>query len=58
MTEEVLIARNITMALLAVPLCGLSLSSSCIARMPNGVAALPRPSTLAEMFIIIAPIAG
>ena len=57
-TEDVLIARNMTMAFVAVPLCEFSLSSSCMARMPKGVAALPRPSTLAEMFMIIAPIAG
>ena len=56
--EEVLIARNSAIALVAVPLCGFSLSSSCMARMPNGVAALPRPSTLAEKFMIMAPIAG
>ena len=46
-TEDVLIARNMTIALVAVPLCGFSRSSSCIARMPKGVAALPSPSTLA-----------
>ena len=57
-TLEVLIARNRTMALVAVPLAALSDSSSCMARMPNGVAALPRPSTLAAMLRIIAPIAG
>ena len=57
-TAEVLMARNSTIAFVAVPLCGFSVSSSCIARMPNGVAALPRPSALAEMFRIIAPIAG
>ena len=38
-TDEVFMARNSTIALLAVPLTGFSLSSSCIARMPNGVAA-------------------
>ena len=55
---EVLIARNITMALVAVPGFELSLSSSSIALIPNGVAALPRPSMLLEMFRIIALIAG
>ena len=55
---EVLMARNSTMALVAVPLTGLSRSSSCMARIPKGVAALPRPSALAEMFMIIAPMAG
>ena len=57
-TLDVLIARNRIIALLAVPGMGLSLLSSCIARMPKGVAALPKPSTLAEMFRIIAPMAG
>src|SRR3972149_4601358 len=57
-TLDVLMARNKAMALVAVPLCVLSLSNSCMARMPNGVAALPRPSTLADMFRIIAPMAG
>ena len=57
-TEEVLMARNSTMALLAVPLWGFSVSSSCMARMPNGVAALPSPSALAERLSTIAPMAG
>ncbi len=57
-TLAVLIARKSAIASVAVPGCGLSRSSSCIARMPNGVAALPRPSALAARFITIAPIAG
>ncbi len=57
-TPLVLIARKSTIALVAVPFVLLSASSSCIALMPNGVAALPRPSTLAAMFMIIAPMAG
>lgn len=57
-TPEVLIARNRTIALVAVPGCLLSFSSSCIALMPKGVAALVSPSTLAVMLRIIAPIAG
>ena len=57
-TAEVLMARNSAIALVAVPLTGFSLSSSCIARMPNGVAALPRPSAFAEKLRIMAPIAG
>ena len=56
--EEVLIARKRTIESVAVPLCGLMRSSSCIARIPKGVAALPSPITLADKFIIIAPIAG
>src|SRR5690606_23487299 len=57
-TLEVLIARKRTMALVAVPFTGLSLSSSCIARMPNGVAAFPSPIAFAERLRIIAPLAG
>ena len=57
-TELVLIARNRTMAFVAVPGCEFSLSSSCMARMPNGVAALPSPRALAERLRIIAPMAG
>jgi len=56
--QEVLSARNSACASLAVPLCGLSLSSSSMARMPNGVAALPSPNALADRFSTIAPIAG
>src|SRR4029077_17922716 len=57
-TDAVLIARNVHMALVAVPGCGLSDSRSRIARKPSGVAAFPRPSMFAAMFISIAPIAG
>ena len=57
-TLDVLIARNKAIAFDAVPLHGFSLSSSCMARMPNGVAALPRPRAFADIFRIIAPIAG
>ena len=57
-TPEVLMARNRTIALVATPGRRLSFSSSCMARTPKGVAAFPRPSTLAAMFMIIAPIAG
>ena len=46
------------MALVAVPVRLLYLLSSSMALMPNGVAALPRPIMLAEMFKIIALIAG
>ncbi len=56
--EEVLMARNRAMAFVAVPGCGLSFSSSCMARMPIGVAALPNPSALADMLRIMAPMAG
>src|SRR6266550_2298141 len=57
-TELVLIARNVHIALVAIPGCGLSVSKSRIARNPSGVAALPSPSILAAMFINIEPIAG
>src|SRR4051812_18684597 len=56
--EAVLIARKVHIALVAVPGCGLSFCSSDIARKPSGVAALPRPSMFAAIFITIEPIAG
>src|SRR5258707_4422147 len=57
-TELVLIARKVHIALVATPGLGLSVSRSRIARRPRGVAALPRPSILAAMFINMAPMAG
>ena len=57
-TLDVLIARNNAIEFVAVPLQGFSLSNSCIARMPKGVAALPNPRAFADMFMIIAPMAG
>src|SRR3981081_2308827 len=57
-TELVFMARNVHIALVAMPGCGLSVSRSRIARNPSGVAALPSPSMLAAMFISIDPIAG
>ena len=57
-TELVLIARNVHMAFVAVPGLRLSDSRSFIARRPSGVAALPKPSMLAAMFITIEPMAG
>ena len=54
----VLIARNVHIALVAVPLSLFKVSSSSIAFKPNGVAAFPNPSILADMFITIEPIAG
>src|SRR5437773_12524161 len=56
-TELVLIARNVHMAFVDTPGRGLSDSRSSIARRPSGVAALPRPSMLAAMFITIDPVA-
>ena len=57
-SPAVLIARNRTMALLAVPFRPFSLSSSSMALIPNGVAALASPSMLLEMLRIMALIAG
>ncbi len=57
-TELVLMARNVHIALLAMPGVGLSVSKSRMARRPSGVAAFPKPSMLAAMFITIDPIAG
>ena len=57
-SADVLIARNITIALVAVPDCPLCLSSSCIALIPNGVAAFARPNMFADRFNTMAPIAG
>ena len=57
-TLDVLMARKSTMESVAVPFSGFISSSSFIAFMPIGVAAFPRPSILAEMFIIIADRAG
>src|SRR5688572_948162 len=50
-TELVLMARNVHIALVAVPGRGLRLSKSRMARKPSGVAALFKPSILAAMFI-------
>jgi len=55
---DVLIARNSAIASVAVPFLPFRRSSSPIALIPNGVAALARPSMLLEMFRIIALIAG
>ena len=57
-TEDVFIAMKRAMAFVAWPSVGLSRSSSCMARMPKGVAALPSPKALAARFKIIAPMAG
>ncbi len=57
-SEAVLRAQNRAWASLAVPGCGLSSSRRRIASSPNGVAALPRPSTFAATFITMAPMAG
>ena len=57
-TELVLIARNVHIAFVATPGREFSDSRSRIARKPSGVAALPKPSMLADMFITMQPIAG
>ena len=56
--EAVFIATKVTMALLALSLWGFSFCSSRIAARPQGVAALPRPSKLAERFMQMACMAG
>src|SRR5205823_5115264 len=57
-SEAVLMARNNTCALVAVPGAGFSFSSSSIALIPNGVAALPSPIMFAAMFSSMAEMAG
>lgn len=54
----VLSTRNIIIGLLAVSFCGFSSCNSFIALSPKGVAALSRPSILADTFIKIDPKAG
>ena len=56
--EAVFIATKVTMALLALSLWGFNFCSSRMAARPKGVAALPRPSRLAERFMQMACIAG
>ena len=57
-TLLVLITRKVHMASVAVPFFSLRRFSSSMAFSPRGVAALPSPSILAEMFMIMAPMAG
>src|SRR5947207_2534159 len=56
--EAVLIARKVHIALVATPGRGFNFSRSAMARRPSGVAAFPRPSMLAAIFITMDPIAG
>lgn len=56
--EAVFIATKVTMALLALSLWGFNFCSSRMAARPRGVAALPRPSRLAERFMEMACMAG
>ena len=56
--EAVLMARKVHIAFVATPGLRFSVSRSAMARSPSGVAALPRPSMLAAMFMTIEPIAG
>ena len=56
--EAVFIATKVTMALLALSLWGFNFCSSRMAARPKGVAALPRPSRLAERFMEMACMAG
>lgn len=55
---EVFMARKVHMASVAVSGSLLSFCISAIAFNPKGVAALPKPSRFALMFISMAPIAG
>ena len=57
-SPEALRIKNIIMASVAVSLRGLRVWSSCMALRPSGVAALSRPSMLAETFMNTDPIAG
>ncbi len=57
-TDEAFSTRNKIMALLAVSGFGFSVCNSRMAASPSGVAALSRPSTLADRFITTAPCAG
>lgn len=54
----VLSTRNMIMGLLAVSFCAFVACISFMAFSPRGVAALSRPSMLAEMFMNIEPKAG
>ena len=56
--EDVLIARKVHIAFVAVPGRGFRVSRCCMARRPSGVAAFERPSMLAAMFITMEPMAG
>lgn len=57
-SPELFSTKNMIVASVAVSFCWLSDCISCMARSPIGVAALSRPSILAEMFMNMAPIAG
>ena len=56
-TLDVLIARNSAIEL-SPCLAGVEFVGSRIARIPNGVAAFPRPSAFADIFRIMAPTYG
>ena len=57
-SPDVFSTRNIIIGLLAVSFFLFSSCSSCMALSPIGVAALSRPSMLAEKFMNMVPIAG
>ena len=57
-SPEVFSTRNMIIELLAVSFLSLISCSSCIALSPMGVAALSRPSMLAEKFMNMVPITG
>ena len=56
--QEVFKAKKVHMAVEASSESLFKVCSSCMAFMPNGVAALPSPSILALKLRIMAPIAG
>ena len=53
--EAVLIIMNIAMELVKVSFCGFFFCRVFIAFNPNGVAAFPKPSMFATMFMDISP---
>ena len=57
-SPDVFSTRNMIMELVAVSFFGFSVCNSCMAFRPTGVAALSRPSMLAEMFMKMLPRAG
>ena len=57
-TDEVFNTKNKICAFDKVSLLGESDCISCIALIPNGVAALSKPSMFAEIFMVILPKAG
>ncbi len=57
-TEDVLSTKNKICELVNVSFTGASVCMSCIALIPNGVAALSKPRILADIFMVMLPNAG